>query len=81
MLNSCLSESAQMLFKGFPDECDALKVLKNGALETGSSSRWTTEWEEHAKPLITEVSSFCYAVHLVHCLNHLAFRCEYCDMN
>ncbi|PPD99230.1 hypothetical protein GOBAR_DD03757 [Gossypium barbadense] len=44
-----------MLFRGFPKECDALKSLKNGALETGSSARWATEWEEHAKPLISEV--------------------------
>jgi len=51
-------ESTQLLFKGFPDDCDPLKVLKYGALETGSSARWTTEWEEHAKPLITEASSF-----------------------
>nr|AFK44329.1 unknown [Lotus japonicus] len=46
-----------MLFKGFPDGCDSLKVLKYGALETGSSARWATELEEHAKPLITEVIS------------------------
>ncbi|MBA0766607.1 hypothetical protein Gotri_015635 [Gossypium trilobum] len=44
-----------MLFRGFPNECDALKSLKNGALETGSSARWAAEWEEHAKPLISEV--------------------------
>lgn len=54
-----------MLFKGFPDECDSLKVLKSGALETGSSARWATEWEEHAKPLITKASSFCFALQLV----------------
>ncbi|TYH44891.1 hypothetical protein ES332_D11G226000v1 [Gossypium tomentosum] len=34
---------------------DGLKSLKNGALETGSSARWAAEWEEHAKPLISEV--------------------------
>ncbi|TYG95224.1 hypothetical protein ES288_A11G251200v1 [Gossypium darwinii] len=34
---------------------DALKSLKNGALETVSSARWAAEWEEHAKPLISEV--------------------------
>lgn len=54
-----------MLFKGFPDGCDSLKVLKYGALETGSSARWATEWEEHAKPLITEASSFFFAMLLV----------------
>ncbi|KAJ1430754.1 UDP-glycosyltransferase TURAN isoform X2 [Sesbania bispinosa] len=56
------NEFKNMLFKGFPDECDSLKVLKNGALETGSSARWATEWEEHAKPLITEASSFCFSM-------------------
>lgn len=45
-----------MLFKGFPDACDSLKVLGNGALEMASSGRWATEWEEHAKPLILEAS-------------------------
>ncbi|KAF8406195.1 hypothetical protein HHK36_008276 [Tetracentron sinense] len=50
-LDTVLSE---MLFKGFPDGCDALKSLRDGALETGSSARWATEWEEHAKPLISE---------------------------
>jgi len=58
-------ESTQLLFKGFPDDCDALKVLKYGALETGSSARWATEWEEHAKPLITEASSFSYSMRFV----------------
>ena len=46
----------QMLFKGFPDECNALNSLRNGALEMGSSARWATEWEENAKPLISEAS-------------------------
>ncbi|KAE9585052.1 putative chitobiosyldiphosphodolichol beta-mannosyltransferase [Lupinus albus] len=55
--SSELADELLMLFKGFPDECDALKVLKNGALETGSSARWATEWEEHAKPLITKAVS------------------------
>ncbi|KAF7822483.1 UDP-glycosyltransferase TURAN isoform X1 [Senna tora] len=64
--SSELADQLLMLFKGFPDECDALKVLKNGAMEIGSSSRWTTEWEEHAKPLITKASSFCFAIHLVY---------------
>jgi hypothetical protein len=41
-----------------------LKVLKSGALDTGASSRWVTEWEEHAKPLITEASSYCFALHI-----------------
>ncbi|KAA8524092.1 hypothetical protein F0562_010477 [Nyssa sinensis] len=50
-----LADELLMLFKGFPDECDALKSLRNGALEIGSSARWATEWEENAKPLIFEV--------------------------
>jgi beta-1,4-mannosyltransferase len=53
--SSELADELLTLFKGFPDECASLKVLKSGALDTGSSSRWVTEWEEHAKPLITEV--------------------------
>ncbi|MCH85886.1 chitobiosyldiphosphodolichol beta-mannosyltransferase-like [Trifolium medium] len=60
--SSGLDLPMKTLFKGFPDECDSLKVLKSGALDTGSSSRWVTEWEEHAKPLITEASSYCFAL-------------------
>ncbi|XP_039062822.1 UDP-glycosyltransferase TURAN-like [Hibiscus syriacus] len=55
--SSELAEELLMLFRGFPAECDALNSLKNGALETCSSARWATEWEEHAKPLISEVIS------------------------
>ncbi|XVF14841.1 hypothetical protein REPUB_Repub09cG0096200 [Reevesia pubescens] len=55
--SSELADELLMLFRGFPDESNALKSLKNGALETGSSARWATEWEEHAKPLISEVIS------------------------
>ncbi|CAI8595384.1 unnamed protein product [Vicia faba] len=55
--SSELADELLTLFKGFPVACDSLKVLKSGALDTGSSSRWVTEWEEHAKPLITEVIS------------------------
>ena len=46
----------QMLFKGFPDNCDVLKSLRNGVMEVGSSARWDTEWERHAKPLISKAS-------------------------
>lgn len=46
-----------MLFKGFPDECDALKLLKRGVQETRSSVSWETEWEANAMPLITKVKS------------------------
>lgn len=51
-------KSVQMLFKGFPDDSDVLKKLRNGTLEMGLSARWATEWEEHARPLITEVILF-----------------------
>ncbi|MFQ6630481.1 hypothetical protein Gotur_008662 [Gossypium turneri] len=53
--SSELADELLMLFRGFPNKCDALKSLKSGALETGSSARWAAEWEEHAKPLISEV--------------------------
>ncbi|XP_004294161.1 PREDICTED: uncharacterized protein LOC101312809 [Fragaria vesca subsp. vesca] len=45
-----------MLFKGFPDDCESLKVLRNGALDMSSSVRWATEWEENAKGLILKAS-------------------------
>ncbi|KHG09366.1 Chitobiosyldiphosphodolichol beta-mannosyltransferase [Gossypium arboreum] len=56
-LSSELADELLMLFRGFPNECDALKSLKNGALETGSSARWAAEWEEHAKLLISEATT------------------------
>ncbi|GKV50730.1 hypothetical protein SLEP1_g57428 [Rubroshorea leprosula] len=43
-----------MLLKGFPDKCNALKSLRNGALVMSPSAGWDTEREEHAKPLISE---------------------------
>lgn len=52
-----LADEFMMLFKGFPEKCEALKSLKDGALATSSSSRWSTEWESHALPLISEVIS------------------------
>ncbi|PON87528.1 Chitobiosyldiphosphodolichol beta-mannosyltransferase ALG1-like [Trema orientale] len=55
--SSELADELLLLFKGFPDACDALMLLRNGALETGSSARWDVEWEENAKPLISEVIS------------------------
>ncbi|KAK4594577.1 hypothetical protein RGQ29_018313 [Quercus rubra] len=55
--SSELADELMMLFKGFPDGCDALKSLRNGTLEMGSSARWATEWEEHAKPLVSKVLS------------------------
>ncbi|THF96166.1 hypothetical protein TEA_001556 [Camellia sinensis var. sinensis] len=54
--SSELADELLMLFKGFPDECNALKSLRDGALEMGSSARWATEWEKNAKPLISEAS-------------------------
>ena len=47
----------QMLFKGFPEECDALKSLKEGAMDTASSSKWSTEWETNALPLVNQASA------------------------
>ncbi|CAO2812846.1 unnamed protein product [Amaranthus hypochondriacus] len=52
--SSELADQLLMLFKGFPNECDVLSSLRNGALETRSSAAWATEWEEHAKPLVLE---------------------------
>ena len=46
-----------MLFKGYPDECDALKLLRKGVHETRSSVSWETEWEAKAKPLVNEARS------------------------
>lgn len=55
--SSELADELMMLFKGFPDECDALKLLKKGVQETRSSVSWETEWEANAKPLMTKVIS------------------------
>lgn len=52
--SSELADELLMLFRGFPNECNALDSLKNSAVEMGSR-RWSTEWEEHAKPLISQV--------------------------
>ncbi|XP_056172843.1 UDP-glycosyltransferase TURAN isoform X2 [Syzygium oleosum] len=58
--SSELADELLMLFKGFPDDSDSLKLLRDGAQETGASSRWATEWEEHAKPSLLEVISQKY---------------------
>lgn len=50
--SSELADEFMMLFKGFPDKCDALISLRDGALAKGASARWSTEWEMHAWPLI-----------------------------
>lgn len=54
---SFVKNSMQMLFKGYPDECDALKLLRKGVHETRSSVSWETEWEAKAKPLVNEARS------------------------
>ncbi|KAK6914469.1 Glycosyltransferase subfamily 4-like, N-terminal domain [Dillenia turbinata] len=63
--SSELADELIMLFKGFPDQCDALKELRNGAMETMASTRWATEWEEHAKPLISKASFLFYLEALI----------------
>ncbi|KAM0937713.1 putative chitobiosyldiphosphodolichol beta-mannosyltransferase [Dioscorea sansibarensis] len=74
-----LADQLMMLFKGFPDHCDALKSLRDGALATCSTSRWSTEWQTHALPLITQVPqvSFWNAAqiwkHIINNLTHLRF--------
>ena len=50
-----------MLFKDFPNGCNALTSLRNEALERSSSASWATEWEEHAKPLVLEASVIVFA--------------------
>ncbi|XP_010531979.1 PREDICTED: UDP-glycosyltransferase TURAN isoform X2 [Tarenaya hassleriana] len=55
--SSELADQLLMLLKGFPERCDALMALKEGAMETGSSGRWASEWEDNAKPLFAEVVS------------------------
>ncbi|KAL3639263.1 hypothetical protein CASFOL_017170 [Castilleja foliolosa] len=47
--NSC------MLFEGFPEKCDALRMMRSNLMERVSSVRWATAWDNHAKPLIYEV--------------------------
>ncbi|KAI3934884.1 hypothetical protein MKW92_024161 [Papaver armeniacum] len=42
--SSELADELLMLFKGFPDGCDdAMKSVRNGVLERGSSARWANE--------------------------------------
>ncbi|KAI0509902.1 hypothetical protein KFK09_010502 [Dendrobium nobile] len=55
--SSELANQLMMLFEGFPDKCDALKALQDGALATRSSSSWSIEWETYAFPVIHEVIS------------------------
>ncbi|KAL4181781.1 hypothetical protein AMTRI_Chr12g272750 [Amborella trichopoda] len=53
--SSELADELLMLFKRFPDECDALKLLRRGAKESGASANWAFEWQQHALPLIEKV--------------------------
>lgn len=53
--SSELADELLMLFKGFPNNCNALMSLRSGALAVGSSTSWATEWERHALPLINQV--------------------------
>ncbi|WVZ55701.1 hypothetical protein U9M48_006328 [Paspalum notatum var. saurae] len=54
--SSELADELMMLFKGFPEECNTLKSLKQGAMNTASSSKWSTEWETNALPLVNQAS-------------------------
>ncbi|KAJ3673666.1 hypothetical protein LUZ60_005658 [Juncus effusus] len=53
--SSELADEFLMLFKGFPEKCDALKLLRDGALSC--SARWSSEWENNALSLINQVIS------------------------
>lgn len=55
--SSELADELMMLFKGFPEECDMLKSLRNGVLEKGCCAKWDFGWEENALPLINQVIS------------------------
>ncbi|KAK2998202.1 hypothetical protein RJ639_024487, partial [Escallonia herrerae] len=55
--SSELADELMMLFRGFPNECYALNMLRDGVIEKGSTSSWATEWEANAKPLISEAST------------------------
>ncbi|XP_078436674.1 UDP-Glycosyltransferase superfamily protein [Wolffia australiana] len=49
-----LADQLMLLLKGFPDSCDHLSSLREGAMVTGSS-RWSTSWQATALPLLNEV--------------------------
>ncbi|KAF8776260.1 hypothetical protein HU200_003665 [Digitaria exilis] len=55
--SSELADELMMLFKGFPEDCNALKSLKEGAMSTASSSKWSTEWQTNALPLVNQASA------------------------
>ncbi|CAN1342392.1 UDP-glycosyltransferase TURAN [Linum perenne] len=55
--SSGLDLPMKMLFEGFPGKCNTLASLRDGAMEAAGSSRWVSEWEEHAKPVIQQAIS------------------------
>eukprot|EP00252_Welwitschia_mirabilis_P009532 TRINITY_DN22174_c0_g1_i1.p1 TRINITY_DN22174_c0_g1~~TRINITY_DN22174_c0_g1_i1.p1 ORF type:complete len:484 (+),score=97.08 TRINITY_DN22174_c0_g1_i1:435-1886(+) len=55
--SSELADQLLHLFKGFPHDCNSLFSLKKGALTTGSSAKWSSEWEAHVMPLLTQIMS------------------------
>ncbi|VFQ61899.1 unnamed protein product [Cuscuta campestris] len=55
--SSELADELMMLFKGFPEESNMLKSLRNGVLEKGSCAKWDFGWEENALPLINQESA------------------------
>ncbi|KAB2626656.1 equilibrative nucleotide transporter 3-like [Pyrus ussuriensis x Pyrus communis] len=69
-----IASASKILFKCFPDVCDSLKVLRNGALEMASSGRWATEWKEHGKALILEMAMNLISEVLKLQVNCLAFN-------
>nr|GMD34984.1 UDP-glycosyltransferase TURAN [Ipomoea batatas] len=66
--SSELADELMMLFKGFPDECDILKSLRKGVLETRSSAKWDSGWEENANPLISQESGILPLCTICHTL-------------
>ncbi|KAL0653891.1 hypothetical protein Bca4012_096582 [Brassica carinata] len=73
--SSELADQLLVLFKGFPVNCDALQSLKAGAMETGSSGRWATEWDECAKPLITQAKSLSFSHYLTRIYSGCIYFC------
>ncbi|XP_020114121.1 UDP-glycosyltransferase TURAN-like [Ananas comosus] len=56
--SSDLANSFLTLFRGFPYNCNALKLMRMGALAKASSVRWHAEWENQVKPFIEKVGFF-----------------------
>ncbi|CAM6097512.1 unnamed protein product [Calypogeia fissa] len=53
--SSELADQLLDLFKGFPNACDLLSALREGAETSGSGARWHDEWHEHVLPIIRKV--------------------------